>query len=82
MDENIALSSKKVEEFIRSNDDFTVLYHMDCDGVVSAVLLKREIESIGRRVKTFRASNYEDFETLDAFSLSNSVIICDMEVKP
>ncbi|MGC8698706.1 MAG: DHH family phosphoesterase [Candidatus Acidifodinimicrobium sp.] len=82
MDENIDLSSKKVEEFIRGNDDFTVLYHMDCDGVVSAVLLKREIESIGKRVKTFRASNYEDFETLDAFSLSNSVIICDMEVKP
>ncbi len=82
MDENFKIFSEKVEKFIRDNDNFTVLYHMDCDGIVSAVLLKKTIESLGKTVKTFRASNYEDFETLDAFSLSASVIICDMEVKP
>lgn len=82
MGEQLEVYSKKVEEFIKRNDNFTVLYHLDCDGVVSAVLLKKAIEKLGRGVDKFRATNYEDFDALDVFSMSSNVIVCDMEVKP
>ncbi|MEM0138977.1 MAG: DHH family phosphoesterase [Thermoplasmatales archaeon] len=82
MDGQLEAYSEKVKEFIRRNDNFTVLYHLDCDGIVSAVFLKEVIEKFGRRVEDLRAANYEDFDKLDTFSMSDSVIVCDIEIKP
>ncbi len=70
-----------VIDFSKNNDDFTILYHLDTDGIVSAALLTKVLETLGKKVVSYRPTNYEDFETLDVSECSGSVFICDMQLR-
>ncbi|MCL5018020.1 MAG: DHHA1 domain-containing protein [Candidatus Parvarchaeota archaeon] len=72
--------AKEVLDFIKNNDNFSIFYHLDSDGIISAVILSEAIEKLGKSVYAFRVSNYEDFEKgIDMSYFSDNVILCDMQ---
>ena len=71
----------KIKSFIQSNDNFSIFYHLDCDGIISAALLTHVIETMGKSVSSYRPTNYEDFEGMDLSDYTKNIIVCDMQVR-
>ncbi len=71
----------RIIDFARKNDNFTVLYHLDTDGIVSAALLTKALEKLGKKVVAYRPSNYEDFDTMDLSEYTDDIFICDMQLR-
>ncbi len=70
----------RVMDFIKKNDNFSIFYHLDSDGITSAVILSTALEKMGKRVYSFRVTNYEDFEKgIDLSYFSDNIILCDMQ---
>ncbi len=80
------LGEKEVQEimkFIEENDDFSIFYHLDGDGVTSATLLSTALSRLGKKVSFYRPTNYEDFENGIAMSeITKNIIICDLDGHP
>ena len=74
-------SIKGVREFISRNNDFTVFYHLDTDGIVSAVLLTAALKKMNKGVYYYRPTNYEDYKNIDMGEYSRNIIICDMQIR-
>jgi single-stranded DNA-specific DHH superfamily exonuclease len=82
MDENKkAESINSVRKFVSENNDFTVFYHFDTDGIVSAALLTAALKKINKGVYYYRPTNYEDYEKMDMQEYSKNIIICDMQIR-
>ncbi len=82
MDENKKIASiKSVRDFVSKNNDFTVFYHFDTDGIVSAALLTAALKKLNKGVYYYRPTNYEDYEKMDMQEYSKNIIICDMQIR-
>lgn len=76
---NLSTQYTAVMKFLKDNDDFSIFYHLDCDGITSAALLTEAINRLGKRVYAYRPTNYEDFKPhLDLSDFSKNIIICDV----
>ncbi len=72
--------TEKVVDFLKKNDNFSIFYHLDDDGITSAVILSKALEKMGKSVYAFRVTNYEDFEKgIDLTYFSDNVILCDVQ---
>ncbi|MCL4397289.1 DHHA1 domain-containing protein [Candidatus Parvarchaeota archaeon] len=74
-------SIKSVRDFVSKNNDFTVFYHLDTDGIVSATLLTAALKKINKGVYYYRPTNYEDYKNLDMQEYSKNIIVCDMQIR-
>ncbi len=70
-----------VRKFISENNDFTVFYHFDTDGIVSAALLTVVLKKLGKGVYYYRPTNYEDYDKMDMQEYSKNIVICDMQIR-
>ena len=72
-----------VHSFTANGQRFSIFYHMDVDGIVSAALLTKALNALGKTVKGYRPSNYEDFDNgFDISEFDSPIIICDMQLPP
>lgn len=76
-----AESIKNVREFMSKNNDFTVFYHLDTDGIVSAALLTAALKKMNKGIYYYRPTNYEDYKDMDMQEYSKNVIVCDMQIR-
>ena len=72
---------KSVRDFISNKNDFTVFYHFDTDGIVSAALLTSAVRKAGKGIYYYRPTNYEDYEKMDMRDYSKNIIVCDMQIR-
>ncbi len=73
--------SEAIIDFIKANDDFSIFYHLDGDGITSAAILAQAIEKLGKRLHGVRPTNYEDFENgINLSDFSDTIVICDLQV--
>jgi single-stranded DNA-specific DHH superfamily exonuclease len=71
---------KKVFDFIKERDRFSIFYHIDGDGITSAVLLTAALKNFGKEVVFYRPTNYEDFENgIGMSEVTENIIICDLD---
>jgi single-stranded DNA-specific DHH superfamily exonuclease len=70
-----------VHSFIKENDDFFLIYHLDTDGITSAALVSKALDKIGKKIVGYRPTNYEDFKGLDLSAYPANVIVCDMQIR-
>lgn len=74
---------QKLMKFIEENDDFSIFYHIDGDGITSAVLLTNALRRLGKNVAFYRPTNYEDFENgINLSEATKNIIICDLDGHP
>jgi single-stranded DNA-specific DHH superfamily exonuclease len=82
MDESIKKKSiENVRDYISKNNDFTIFYHFDTDGIVSAALMTEVLKKFKKGVYYYRATNYEDYERMNIEEYSYNIIVCDMQVR-
>jgi single-stranded DNA-specific DHH superfamily exonuclease len=82
MDENKKEKSiEGVKNFVSKNNDFTVFYHLDTDGIVSAALLTAALKKSNKGVYYYRPTNYEDYNSIDMQEYSKDIIVCDMQIR-
>ncbi|MEM0143283.1 MAG: DHHA1 domain-containing protein [Candidatus Parvarchaeum sp.] len=74
-------SIKSVRDFVSKNNDFTVFYHLDTDGIVSAALLTAALKKLNKAIYYYRPTNYEDYKKMDMQEYSKNIIICDMQIR-
>ena len=80
MEEGVA-EVKKIIDYIKENNDFSIFYHLDGDGIASAAILIKAIEYRRKSISSVRPTNYEDFEgKIDLSDFSDNIILCDMQV--
>ncbi len=72
---------EKVRNFVEKNNDFTIFYHFDTDGIVSAALLTEALKTFKKGVYYYRPTNYEDYEKMDMEEYSQNIIVCDMQIR-
>jgi nanoRNase/pAp phosphatase (c-di-AMP/oligoRNAs hydrolase) len=75
------MSIASVRNFVSENNDFTIFYHLDTDGIVSAALLSAVLKTMKKGVYYYRPTNYEDYEKLDMQEYSKNIIVCDMQIR-
>ncbi len=80
MEEGVA-EIKKIINYIQENNDFSIFYHLDGDGIASAAIIIKAIEYQHKDINSVRPTNYEDFEgKIDLSEFSDNIILCDMQV--
>ncbi len=74
-------SVDSVRKYILDNNDFTIFYHLDTDGIVSATLLTNVLKIMKKEVYSYRPTNYEDYEKMDMSEYSKNIVVCDMQIR-
>jgi len=72
----------KVEDFIGDEKLFSIIYHRDSDGLTSAVLMKKYLESLGRRVFLVKPNDAPGIGVTDRLlrSVEGLLVIVDIGV--
>ncbi|EFD92553.1 MAG: hypothetical protein BJBARM5_0727 [Candidatus Parvarchaeum acidophilus ARMAN-5] len=74
MDESIKKKSiENVRDYISKNNDFTIFYHFDTDGIVRAALMTEVLKKFKKGVYYYRATNYEDYEKMNIEEYSYNI---------
>jgi single-stranded DNA-specific DHH superfamily exonuclease len=76
-----AESINNVRDFVSKYNDFTVFYHLDTDGIISAALLTAALKKMNKGVYYYRPTNYEDYDKMDMQEYSKNIVICDMQIR-
>ncbi len=72
-----------VMRFISEGDNFSIFYHLDGDGITSAVLLATALKRLGKNVSYYRPTNYEDFTNgINMDEVTDRIILCDIAGQP
>ena len=71
----------RIISFVKENDNFLLIYHLDTDGITSAVLVSIALSRLGKTISSYKPANYEDFKDMDISSYPNNVIVCDMQIR-
>jgi single-stranded DNA-specific DHH superfamily exonuclease len=69
---------KAALRFIRDHDNFSLLYHNDTDGIVSAFFITKTLRSLGKKISESMPMDYSDFEKRRMPRLTKDVITCDI----